>query len=505
MKFVSKKTTAFVSAALSAGFIACSDSSTKEIAGGVTDIGNSLAYTGVVVDQTGANVASARVVAYYDSWEQTSIVDSVETITDANGKFEILVDSGATFVLFASHDNQCGYAKVNSNLNNQEISIGSRKNLTSSVNGKTGGFMRVVGNIAKAPLQNDGSFEFNSLPPGDISLVYVEDETPQARLDFTTTDTEKALTIPALEMWNVDSRWLTIGDARYYTGNAYGGINVFVPAGIKLPEVVPADTMADTTDTDTVEVLPADTNSIRLHMDGDAVVYNNDNTVADSVNYVEGISGKGILLAQGQFVELKDIDPSAGDFTISLWTNWKGPTDQTPQTVGYQAGGFPIGGYQNDAMQSGAYQGGMYTVAYQVLFAQRSYWSDSTSRFQMQYDPSVGRALTVVSNGFDLSTGYAWLAKADVEYGGVLPVDTWTFLSLVYQDGKLFFYVNGELVSSSVGVAFAPSPVSEPVPFRIGGTELASDTWNGAIDEVTIDFFARSAESVKAEYAKFAK
>jgi len=223
------------------------------------------------------------------------------------------------------------------------------------------------------------------------------------------------------------------------------------------------------------------------------------------VNYVDGVSGKGILLAQGQFVELKDIDPSAGDFTISLWTNWKGSTEPAPQTVGYQTGGFPTGGYQNDALQPGVYQGGGYPVAYQVLFAQRSYWSDSTSRIQMQYDPSVGRALTVVSNGLDLSTGYAWLAKADTEYGGVLPVDTWTFLSLVYQDGKLFFYVNGELVSSPVGIAFVPSPVSEPVPFRIGGTELASDTWNGVLDEVTIDFFARSAESIKAEYQKLAK
>ena len=500
MKFVSKKTTAFVSAALSAGFIACSDSSTKDVAGGVTDIGNSLAYTGVVVNQNGTSVASARVVAYYDSWEQTSIVDSVVTSTDANGKFEIMVDSGASFVLFASHDNECGYAKVSANSQNQSIAIGSRKNLTSSVNGKTGGFMRVVGNYAKVPLQNDGSFEFNSLPPGDISLVYVEDEAPQARLDFTTTGTEKSLTIPALEMWNADRRWLTIGDARYYTGNSFGGINVFVPEGIRLPEETPVDTTKDT-----AVVEPADTNSIRLHMDGDAAVYNNDNTVATSVNYVDGVSGQGILLAQGQFVELKDIDPSAGDFTISLWTNWKGSTEPAPQTVGYQTGGFPMGGYQNDALQPGVYQGGGYPVAYQVLFAQRSYWSDSTSRIQMQYDPSVGRALTVVSNGLDLSTGYAWLAKADTEYGGVLPVDTWTFLSLVYQDGKLFFYVNGELVSSPVGIAFVPSPVSEPVPFRIGGTEFASDTWNGVLDEVTIDFFARSAESIKAEYQKLAK
>ena len=491
------KMTVCASALISAGILGCSDSSpTEEVAGGVTDIGNSLAYSGSVVDAEGSVVASARVVAYYDSWNQASILDSVVTTTDENGKFEIQVDSGVSFVLYASHGSECGYAKFDALQSKQKISIGNRKNLTSSVEGKSDGFMRVVGNNAKALLHEDGSFEFRELPPGDISLVYVEDETPTARLDFTTTGSERKLDIPALGMWNANMNWLTISDPRYYTGAAFGGINVFVPTGIKLPEE-PKEPE------DTTDVEPADTNSIRLHLDGDAVVRNNDNTVADSVNYVEGISGKGIVLAAGQYIDLGTIDPCAGDFTISIWTNWNGLTEYSYQTEGYQASTYPMGGFQGYQAGTnpveGGYQGVTYPTSflpYQVLFAQRSYWSDSTSRFQMQYDPTL-KALTVVSNGLDMATGHVWL--------GGLTTNTWTFLTLKYKDGKLFFYVNGELASNPMGVVFVPKEVAEPVPFRIGGTELAYDTWNGAIDEVTIDMFARSDEWIKAEYEKFAK
>ena len=507
------KMTVCASALISAGILGCSDSSpTEEVAGGVTDIGNSLAYSGSVVDAEGSVVASARVVAYYDSWDQSSIRDSVVTTTDENGKFEIQVDSGVAFVLYASHGSECGFAKVDALQSKQKISIGNRKNLTSSVEGKSDGFMRVVGNDSKALLHEDGSFEVRELPPGDISLVYVEDETPKARLEFTTTTSDRKLDIPMLGMWNANMRWLTISDPRYYAGEAFGGINVFVPTGIKLPEE-PKEPE------DTTDVEPLDTNSIRLHMDGDAVVHNSDDTVADSVNYVEGISGKAIVLGAGQFIDLGTIDPCAGDFTISVWTNWNGPTEYSYQAEGYQAntnpmGGFQgYGGFQNSMYQAGTnpieggYQGVTYPTtfsSYQVLFAQRSYWSDSTSRFQMQYDPT-SKSLTVVSNGLDMATGYAWLAKADAEIGGLLPTNTWTFLTLKYKDGKLYFYVNGELASSPMGIAFVPKDVAEPVPFRIGGTELSTDTWNGAIDELTIDMFARSDESIKAEYEKLAK
>ena len=62
-----------------------------------------------------------------------------------------------------------------------------------------------------------------------------------------------------------------------------------------------------------------------------------------------------------------------------------------------------------------------------------------------------------------------------------------------------------ELVSDKAGVPFRPKDTEKPMPFRIGGSEVPNDTWNGAIDEVAIESTARSAEWVKAEYEKFAK
>ena len=52
---------------------------------------------------------------------------------------------------------------------------------------------------------------------------------------------------------------------------------------------------------------------------------------------------------------------------------------------------------------------------------------------------------------------------------------------------------------------FKPKNTAEPMPFRIGGSEVPNDTWNGVIDEVRIESVARSADWVKAEYEKYAK
>ena len=78
-------------------FSACSN---EEHAGGVTDIGNSLA--GVVVRDDGSPVARARVVAYYDSWNETSARDSVETVSDYSGRFRLEGIRDTAVVLFAS-------------------------------------------------------------------------------------------------------------------------------------------------------------------------------------------------------------------------------------------------------------------------------------------------------------------------------------------------------------------------------------------------------------------
>lgn len=460
-------------ALFAAGLTSCSKS--DETAGGVTDIGNSIA-SGIVVTEANQPVARARVVAYYDNWNKTSIEDSVVVEADDNGIFSLKFDSTRSVVLFAENGSESGLSRIQHS-GAALVMVGHPRRLESSVAEAKSGYMRIVGRSEVAPVNSDGSFAFESMPVGEISLVYVASDQSQARFNFMTAVVGDTLKIPSLE--NKNEGWLTISDYHYYSGAAYGGIMVNVPDGISVPQdtatpepVVPDTTAKDTSAVDTTEELAI---SLNLHMDGSdsvAKVYNNDGSVADSVNYVEGVSGKGILLKVGQFVEVGDIDPCAGDFTMSAWTKWSG--------------------YRGDGI-------------YQLLFAEREDWVAGLSRFQLQYE-FMTSSFVAVGDGMDLSGyGYAWLAKGNVERGGTLPMNEWSLLVLVNEGGKLYFYINGELVSNKAGVPFTPKEVATPLPFRIGGSEVANDTWNGAIDEVRIESVARSADWVKAEYEKYAK
>lgn len=460
-------------ALFAAGLTSCSKS--DETAGGVTDIGNSIA-SGIVVTEANQPVARARVVAYYDNWNKTSIEDSVVVEADDNGIFSLKFDSTRSVVLFAENGSESGLSRIQHS-GAALVMVGHPRRLESSVAEAKSGYMRIVGRSEVAPVNSDGSFAFESMPVGEISLVYVASDQSQARFNFMTAVVGDTLKIPSLE--NKNEGWLTISDYHYYSGAAYGGIMVNVPDGISVPQdtatpepVAPDTTAKDTSAVDTTEELAI---SLNLHMDGSdsvAKVYNNDGSVADSVNYVEGVSGKGILLKVGQFVEVGDIDPCAGDFTMSAWTKWSG--------------------YRGDGI-------------YQLLFAEREDWVAGLSRFQLQYE-FMTSSFVAVGDGMDLSGyGYAWLAKGNVERGGTLPMNEWSLLVLVNEGGKLYFYINGELVSNKAGVPFTPKKVAAPLPFRIGGSEVPNDTWNGAIDEVKIESVARSAEWVKAEYEKYAK
>lgn len=460
---------------ISLALVLSSCSKTNETAGGVTDIGNSIA-SGIVVTEANQPVARARVVAYYDNWNKTSIEDSVVVEADDNGIFSLKFDSTRSVVLFAENGSESGLSRIQHS-GAALVMVGHPRRLESSVAEAKSGYMRIVGRSEVAPVNSDGSFAFESMPVGEISLVYVASDQSQARFNFMTAVVGDTLKIPSLE--NKNEGWLTISDYHYYSGAAYGGIMVNVPDGISVPQdtampepVVPDTTAKDTSAVDTTEELAI---SLNLHMDGSdsvAKVYNNDGSVADSVNYVEGVSGKGILLKVGQFVEVGDIDPCAGDFTMSAWTKWSG--------------------YRGDGI-------------YQLLFAEREDWVAGLSRFQLQYE-FMTSSFVAVGDGMDLSGyGYAWLAKGNVERGGTLPMNEWSLLVLVNEGGKLYFYINGELVSNKAGVPFTPKKVAAPLPFRIGGSEVPNDTWNGAIDEVKIESVARSAEWVKAEYEKYAK
>ena len=475
-----------VLALVALGVTSCSKS--NETAGGVTDIGNSVAE-GVVVTEANQPVAYARVVAYYDNWDKTAIEDSVVVNTDDNGKFELTFDSTRSMVLYAESGSETGLSRIQ-NTGDAIVMVGHPRRLESSIADARSGYVRIVGSNETARVKSDGSFAFEAMPVGEISLVYVAEEQPKARFNFMTTVMGDTLKIPELEELDQNDGWLTISDYRYYSGAAFGGIMVSVPENIKVPEksVVPADTVAkdtvvkDTIAKDTTEKTPVvvDTTKepdimLELHLDGkdrDAKVYDNDGSVADSVNYVEGVSGKGILLKVGQYIDVGKIDPCAGDFTMSVWTKW--------------------GGYRGDGV-------------YQILFAEREDWDTGASRFQLQYEIMTS-SITAVGDGVDLSGyGYAWLTKGNVERGGKLPMNKWAHLVLVYESGSLYFYINGELVSLKDGVPFRPKDTEEPMPFRIGGSEVAADTWNGAIDEVKIESVAHNAEWVKAEYEKYAR
>ena len=465
------------------GVVACSKS--DETAGGVTDIGNSVA-SGFVVTEGNLPVAHARVVAYYDSWDKTSIEDSVVVVADDNGKFELKFDSTRSVVLYAETGSESGLSRIQDS-GSSLVVVGHPRRLESSVAEASSGYMRIVGSNAVASVGADGSFAFDSMPVGKILLAYVA-EVPQARFDFMTTIVGDTVKIPPLEKLSQNNGWLTVSDYRYYNNAAYAGIMVNVPEGITVPqvEILPQDTtekdtsVKDTTAKDSSDIVKdttaRDTSetvviSYALHLDGSdslAKVYNSDGTEADpdNIDYVDGISGEGVSLKVGQHIGLGYVDPSAGDFTVSLWTVWKG----------FREGSF-----------------------YQILFAQRSNWAESFARIQLQYDFAVG-AFAAVSEAIS-PTGLVWLS----EPGRVRPLNEWANITLVYEDGKLFFYVNGELVSDENGVPFTLKDFLDPVPFRIGGTEIANDTWNGVIDEVTIESTARSAEWVKAQYEALAK
>ena len=477
MKCLFKNASALAVLALVAlGVTSCSKE--KDVAGGVTDIGNSVAE-GLVVSEANQPVPHARVVAYYDGWDKTTIEDSVEVQADENGKFSLKYDSTQAVVLYAETDDKSGLSRME-NTESALVMVGHPRSIADA----RSGYVRIVGSNDTARVNSDGSFAFDAMPVGEISLVYVADEQPRARFDFMTTVMGDTLKIPELEELNQNDGWLTISDYRYYSGAAFGGIMVSVPEDIKVPEktVVPVDTAAkDTTVQDTVVKDTAEIDTLKepavlmeLRMDGadqGVKVYDNDGSVVEDVNYVEGVSGKAILLEVGQYIEVGKIDLCVSDFTMSAWIKW--------------------GGYRGDGI-------------YQILFAERSDWNTGLSRFQLQYEIMTS-SITAVGDGVDLAGyGYAWLSKGNVERGGKLPMNEWAHVALVYESGKLYFYINGKLASAKEGIPFEPKDV-EDMPFRIGGSEIANDTWNGPIDEVYIESTAHNAEWVKAQYEKFAK
>lgn len=366
----------------------CACSEKKDVAGGITDIDHSVA--GRVLDVAGSPVAHARVVAYIDN--STAVEDSVETVSDAKGNYELVFNrdvSGDTVMLYAELDSLVALENVESS-QNFDLQVSAKKKLVGSVSGANSGFVRIKGTSLKAKIADDGSFGFDLAPAGKrILLQYVRDDLAVAAFAVSTAGTSDS---------------------------------------IALPEFI----------------------ETYLSMDGKERVFENDSTLAESVDYVDGFFGKAIALKPGQFIDLGELDPTNGDFTISLWTKWKGTNGN-----------------------------------HQILAAQRSYWSDSTSKFQWHFDNVDGKFAVMKS---------APKVPVEITFGdsSVVPVDEWSFLVLVSKDNQVSMYVNGKQVGETS--SFTSNLLEKAVPFRIGGNEIPTETWNGLLDEVRVENVARDLE-----------
>lgn len=523
-------------------FIACSSdsSSSNDVAGGVTDIGNSIAYSGMVLSDAGGVVPQARVVAYYDSWEQTSVRDSVVTTADENGAFSLQLDSGAAFVLFASNGEQSGIAR-----NGDRIVIGSEHIFSGHVAGKKSGHMRVVGNNETAPLDADGYFIFYQLPPGEISLTYVQDDAVVSRMELSIQRADSVVVLPELSFLQGDNSWMTVRDSRYYAG--LNGVQIRTPESSSWSPVVevPEDSLnvLDSVEAPVVKVkVPKLTESLngflfpikvntksfddtaklsdmivvnqnkwemfpseieywnddealvwvrtgeeireveflelavvesaeyaamlipfdlgqaydgvltKTHFNGDAKVLDEDGKVATELADSAGFLGAGATLKPGQYLNYEGLDPCFGDATISLWTKWEGVNGKR-----------------------------------QVLTSQRG---DSTYRMQWRFDEK---------DGFSLMEGFPGATDV-VSFGGaeLVSAGEWTHLALVSKDGVFSMFVNGKQVGEPQRIQ--PFFLGKQVPLHVGGSGVADDTWNGALDEFRIETTARSAAWIKAVY-----
>lgn len=382
-----------ISFALFAMILICACSE-KEVAGGITDIDHSITISGLVVDANGNAVASARVVAYIDN--SIAIEDSVETISDSQGKYDLVFNRSIendTVMLYAEQGSLCGLSNYGVS-QNAELKVSAKKSLEGTINGQNDGYVRIKGTSLKAEIAEDGTFHFNAVPSGEnMVLQYVRDSSAVTAYSISVTDSSDTIVLPAI-----------------------------------------------------IE--------IHLPMDGKELVYDNDSTKAENVNYVDGIVGKAIDLEPSQFIELDSIALTDGDFTLSLWTKWNGPNGN-----------------------------------HQILVSQRSYWSDSTSKFQWHFENDGGQFSVMKS---------APVRPDQISFGdsSIVPVGEWSFLTLVSKNHNFSMYVNGVQVGETS--SFIPNQLEVYVPFRIGGNEIKTETWNGLIDEVRIESVARSEEWIKS-------
>lgn len=533
-----------------AGLTACSENE-KQIGGGVTDIGNSVAYEGVVVDASGAAVPSARVVAYYDSWDQDGVKDSVVTEANANGEYELKVKENEKIVLFASAGENCGLSAAKLDKSNK-ISIGKRTMYSSHIAGRNTGSMRVVGvaDSASTKLDGDGYFIFYNMPPGDITLAYTDDADSvevNARVEFTTLGPKQIYVLPELGFVYGDDSWLAVQDFRYYVDEGYDDIQIHNPKSEHWTPITEIPTLSqdDSASSQVVTVsvpqnvgylggflfpvkvdpkkFPSDVNTKHIAViDVDNGVqfpleidYWTDSEALLWVRVAGVDSGVAELnfkiFENKEFAKLMNVPFSEGqrqDGALSrlhfngdakVLNKDKSVAKSVADSAGLLGKGISLNPGQYMSIDSVDVTFGQFSMSFwtkwngpngkrQVLASERG---DSTYKIQWRYEEGK----------FSLMKGApSFMEVFDLADSTVLPVGEWAHVALVSWMGNYTMYVNGKPVGEPVSFS---SPIylgSMMSPVRIGGSGNEVDTWDGALDEFRIEMAPRTADWIRAVY-----
>lgn len=495
---------------LSGIFFGCSDDRT---AGGVTDIGNSIAGRIYLADgETPA--AHARIVAYEDSWKNSNIADSVETWSDSLGNFAFDNSAEKMQLLYASQNAENFLAA--SIQDSMKIILGNSKSLSGKIESEFSGSVRIVGTNLSAALNSDGEFSFDSIPAGNISLVFVKNSAPQSHFEFSANSAKEKISLPALKAFSESDSLLVFADASAYADTSLGISLSDAATAISVSlKSVPSETLrgfvlpvkfnnqidfslfaepdsfkiTDERGNDLsfevdywtpqasqgvlwvrLDSLLADCEKVNLY-----VIHSNDSKKsraylpADSIlaalhlfgdekfnsssdtSKPFGFIGYGKKIHAGEFISLDSLNPFTHNFTLSLWAYWNGKNGH-----------------------------------HQILFTKRA--SPDSLLFQWYYD--------TINSAFSIYNVAHW--DSIPEAVSAVDTNSWKMLSLVSKNDSIAMFVNGEQIGEAI--SFPLYKILDDIPFLVGGNEVEEESWNGAFDEIRVVQKARSAEWLRLEY-----
>lgn len=504
----------FVSLSLAASlWIGCSSDS--RTAGGVTDIGNSIAGRIFLKDGT-TPAANARVVAYEDSWKNSQIADSVETVADSLGFFELTEKARSMQLLSATLGND--KVLVDRIGDSLKVVLGNSRTISGRIVEETSGKLRVVGTNLSAEIGEDGSFTLYGVPSGNLSLSFriEEDPEPVSQFKFRTLDLRDSVQLPDLKRLSDEDSLLVI-DASLYKDSLFD-------SGILIESVVGISVQLPWIPDETLEafVLPVKLNG-KLDFgeftspDSFVILSESGKELPFETDYWNPSESQGLL-----WVRLDSIPKNATEVNLyvihrehrekencayllsdsivaALHLNGDAQifaasdSDEAKGYIGYGAtllkGQYisldSLDPFEKDfTLSAWVYWNG--TNGYhQILFAKRD--SRDRALFQWYYDR--------INSTFAVYDVVKW----DSIPCSVKMVDSlrWNLLSLVSKEDSISMFVNGERVGRPI---YFPLRIDHDIPFRVGGNEIEEETWNGSLDEIRVVKRARSQSWLRMEY-----